>query len=61
MKSMKVDVVLDWQRPKDKLSHSFADKIVVHYRDTPRKDYLQLTAEIQFPNLQIEANKIEFG
>ncbi|CAM6101477.1 unnamed protein product [Calypogeia fissa] len=61
METMEVDVILDWQRPKDKLSHSFASKIVVHYRDTPRKDYVPLAAEVHFPNLQIEANKIEFG
>jgi hypothetical protein len=61
MEVMKVDVCLDWQQPKDKLSHCFGSKIVVHYRDTPKKDYVNVTADIHFPNLEIEANKVEFG
>jgi hypothetical protein len=61
MEVMRLDVCLDWQQPKDKLSHCFGDKIGIHYRDTPKKDYVLVTAEVHFPNLEIEANKVEFG
>ncbi|BFI31149.1 hydrocephalus-inducing protein [Marchantia polymorpha subsp. ruderalis] len=61
LETITVNVILDWQRPADKISHTFTSKLAVTYRDTSRKDFIGLIAEIHFPNLQIDTNKIDFG
>ena len=45
----------------DRISHSVESSLVVTYDNHPRRDSLPVAAALHFPNLELDANDLDFG
>jgi hypothetical protein len=56
-----VNVAFDPLYRDDRVSHVAEGSIVATYRGHPRRDTVRLAADIQFPNIVLERQRIDFG
>jgi hypothetical protein len=56
-----VNVAFDPLYRDDRVSHVAEGAIVATYRGHPRRDTVRLVADIQFPNVALERQRIDFG
>lgn len=59
--SAAVTVSFDPNYRGDQTSHTAKQRCLISYPDIPHKDWLDVTGVIEFPNLVLDANAIDFG
>eukprot|EP00854_Cymbomonas_tetramitiformis_P000766 gene766-1240_t len=56
-----ISVIFDAGFRPDRISTTVKNKLTISYHETPHKDTIDLTGEINYPNLTLSTHKIDFG
>jgi adenylate kinase family enzyme len=59
--SITVDVLFNPNYKQDHLSANLKCRLIICYKDHPQKDNLDLVASINFPNIDLPSNGVDFG
>lgn len=60
-KSVVTNITFDPNYRGDRLSHRVKQRILVTYADHPQRDHVSVVAEVNFPNLSLNYQDIDFG
>jgi hydrocephalus-inducing protein len=56
-----INVFFDPNYAGDKQSDTIKQKLVLTYKEHPQKDAIDLFGAINFPNISLDSNKVDFG
>ena len=60
-KLLSFEVDFDPNKKLDRISGSISGNLIVEHKNHPNKDILKLVGIVNFPNLELEKTKIDFG